>query len=92
MLFQVSIELHIPHDLDPQTLTALREAERDRAHALQRAGTVRHIWRVVGRVASVGIWEADSHEELHEAISSLPLFPYFSVTVTPLARHPNALH
>ena len=39
----------------------------------------------------MGLWEAPDHEALHDAISSLPLFPYFDVTVTPLARHPNSV-
>jgi muconolactone D-isomerase len=90
MLFHVAIEVRVPPDLDPERLAELRAAERVRSHDLQEAGTIRGIWRVVGRVASVGLWEAPDHETLHEAIASLPLFPYFDVTVTPLARHPNA--
>lgn len=73
------------------TVAELRAAERVRSHELLQAGTIRGIWRVVGRVASVGLWDAADHETLHEAVASLPLFPYFEVTVTPLARHPNAL-
>jgi muconolactone D-isomerase len=91
MLFHVAIEVRVPPDLDPGRLAELQAAERVRSHELQQAGMIRGIWRVVGRVASVGLWDAADHETLHEAVASLPLFPYFEVTVTPLARHPNAL-
>jgi muconolactone D-isomerase len=91
MLFHVAIEVRLPPDLDPYRLTELRAAERERSRELQEAGTIRGIWRVVGRLANIGLWEAPDHETLHEAITSLPLSPYFDVTVTPLARHPNSL-
>lgn len=91
MLFHVAIEVRVPHDLDPDRLAELRAAERVRSHELQQAGTIVGIWRVVGRVASIGLWDAPDHETLHEALASLPLSPFFDVEVTPLARHPNSL-
>jgi muconolactone D-isomerase len=45
------------------------------------------MWRVPGRVANVGIWQATDATELHEALASLPLFPYIDARVTPLAQH-----
>jgi muconolactone D-isomerase len=45
------------------------------------------IWRIPGRTANVGIWEAPDATALHDLVSSLPLFPWLDVTVTPLARH-----
>ena len=65
-----------------------RERENARAEALIARGTLVRIWRVVGRVANVSLWQADSLEELHEAIGSLPMFPYMKVDVTPLVNHP----
>jgi muconolactone D-isomerase len=91
MLFHVAIEVRLPHDLDPDRLAELRAAERVRSLELQQAGTILGIWRVVGRVASIGLWEVPDHETLHEALASLPLFPFFDVEVTPLARHPNSV-
>lgn len=45
------------------------------------------IWRIPGKVANVGIWDAPDASALHEALSSLPLFPWMSIEVTALATH-----
>jgi len=68
---------------------ALLEKEAERARQLAAAGILRRLWRVPGRRANWGLWAAASTDELHAALASLPLFPYMSITVHPLATHPN---
>jgi muconolactone D-isomerase len=46
------------------------------------------IWRVVGRVANFSVWQADTLEDLHAAVMSMPMFPYMKIDVTPLIDHP----
>ncbi|PWG73908.1 muconolactone delta-isomerase, partial [Enterococcus hirae] len=41
--------------------------------------------------ANYSIFDVASHDELHELLTSLPLYPYMDVDVVPLARHPSAL-
>ncbi len=84
MLFQVSMTIRIPHDADPETIERLRVAEHERAAELTRQGKWLHVWRVVGQWANLSVFDADSHEELHEIIGSLPLYPYMEVEVTAL--------
>lgn len=91
MIFLVDIEVTIPRDADPAEVERLQAAERERALELQRRGTWRHLWRVVGRYRSVSVFDAASHAELHELISDLPLRPFMDVSVTPLTAHPSAL-
>jgi muconolactone delta-isomerase len=67
----------------------LLEKEAARARQLAAAGILRRLWRVPGRRANWGIWVAATTDELHAALASLPLFPYMSITVHPLATHPN---
>ena len=62
--------------------------ENDRAMELMKANKLRRIWRIVGQVANFSVWEADSLEELHANVGSLPLYPYMKVIVTPLIQHP----
>ena len=70
----------------------LIEAERVRGRELAEHGVIRAIWRVPGRFANRAIWSAPDATALHEAITSLPLWPYIDVVVTPLARHDLGQH
>ena len=40
---------------------------------------------------SVSIFDEERHEELHSLLSSLPLFPFMDLRVTPLVKHPSAI-
>jgi muconolactone D-isomerase len=91
MLFQVQITVQIPHDADMIKIRALSADEIERAKALQRAGKWLHIWRIVGKWANVSIFNVDDTDELHEILSSLPLFPYMNIEVTALCRHPASI-
>jgi muconolactone D-isomerase len=42
-----------------------------------------------GRWANCGLYEAPDATAVHEAMSSLPLWPWMNVQVIPLAEHPN---
>jgi muconolactone D-isomerase len=46
---------------------------------------------VVGEYANYSVFDVESHDELHTLLSGLPLFPYMTMQVTPLARHPSAI-
>lgn len=87
MEFLVEIAVNLPPDLDPEKATALREAEAARGTDLYEAGVIQRTWRVPGRRAAVAIWAAADATALHEALASLPLFPWLDIEVTPLARH-----
>jgi muconolactone D-isomerase len=88
MQFMVNIEVSVPADLPQKDKDDLRRRETDRALELMKANKLRRIWRIVGQVANFSVWEADSLEELHANLGSLPLYPYMKVTVTPVIQHP----
>ena len=85
--FLVEIEVSLPHDLEPDRREELARAEAERGGELARAGRVLAIWRVPGQLANRGIWSAPDATVLHEAITSLPMWRFMRVQVTPLARH-----
>jgi muconolactone D-isomerase len=87
--FLVNIEVGWPADGDPDELARLTAAERVRGAELAAAGTIRRMWRVPGRRANWGVWEAEDATALHAAIGSLPFYPYLDVEVIPLAAHPT---
>ena len=67
----------------------LREQEAARSRELANKGILLRLWRVPGRRENWGIWKSDDCDQLHSALSSLPLFPYLTITVHPLCSHPN---
>jgi muconolactone D-isomerase len=89
MDFLVEIEVRLPPDTDPERKAELVAAEAARAKELAAKGAIYRLWRVPGRWANVGIWRADDATGLHEALSSLPLYPWLDIDVTPLAKHPS---
>jgi muconolactone D-isomerase len=91
MLYCVAMQINIPETLDPGRVETIKAEERARAIEIQRSGRWPHLWRVVGQYANISIFDVDNHDELHQLLSSLPLFPYMTVQVTPLSRHPSAI-
>jgi muconolactone D-isomerase len=91
MLFQVEMDVRIPHDVPAERADALKQAERARAQDLQRTGVWRHLWRVAGRFANVSIFDVSGPQEVHDILSTLPLFPFMEIQVTPLCRHPSSI-
>ena len=89
MQFMVRIEVRVPGEWSEAQVKTAYAAEVERAHELMQAGIILRLWRVAGARANFGLWEADSLEELHSAISSLPLFPFLEPTVTPVIEHPS---
>ncbi|MGV7123342.1 muconolactone Delta-isomerase [Sphingopyxis sp. 550A] len=92
MLFKVEMDVNVPLDYDPTRFEALKAAEKARFQELQRAGTWRHIWRVVGQYSNVSIFDVAGNGELHDILTSLPLYPFMDVRVTALCRHPSSIH
>lgn len=92
MLFHVRMDVRIPHDLDPIRIDELKRVERERAQALQAEGKWRHLWRIAGQYSNVSIFDVETVQELHDLVSTLPLFPFMDISVTPLCRHPSSIH
>ena len=88
MIFLIYFEVSVPANTPAELKEQLRQAEHARAFEFIQAGKLRRIWRPVGTADTCCIWEADSLEELHTAVRSLPLYPYMKLSVTPLVEHP----
>lgn len=91
MLFHVEMTVRLPADMPADVADRLKATEREKAQALQGSGKWRHLWRIAGQYANISIFDVDSVEELHELVSTLPLFPYMTVSVRPLCRHPSSI-
>jgi muconolactone D-isomerase len=91
MLFHVRMDVHVPYGADSNHIDKLRLDEKARAQQLPCDGTWRHLWRIVGEYANISIFDVESSDKLHEILTSLPLFPFMQIKVTPLCRHPSAI-
>jgi muconolactone D-isomerase len=85
------MDVRPPHGIDPAEFERLKAKEKTCAQDLQRQGRWVHLWRIAGHYSNVSVFDVADHDELHAIISSLPLFPFMDVAVTPLARHPSAV-
>lgn len=89
MRFLVEISIELPPALPADERGTLAAAELERGRELKAAGAIVSIWRVPGApLRNVGVWEAAGATELHDLISSLPMFPYMRTNVTALGHHP----
>lgn len=92
MLFMVEMQVNIPLDFDADEAARLKAEEKARFQELQAVGTWRHIWRVAGQYANVSVFDVESNSHLHDLLVGLPLYPFMTIKVTALCRHPSSLH
>lgn len=91
MLFHVRMDVALPRDMPAAQADELKRTEKARAAELQQAGTWRHLWRIAGQYSNFSVFDVGSTDELHELLSTLPLFPYMRIEVTALVRHPSSI-
>lgn len=91
MLYMVHMQVNLPATLPKAVADRLKADEKAYAQALQHEGKWRHLWRVAGQYANYSVFDVAGNDELHDILTSLPLYPYMSLSVTPLAQHPSAI-
>jgi muconolactone D-isomerase len=82
--FIVQIQGAVPPEIPADQLADVMEREVARGRGLKEAGTIVRIWRIPGRRANVGVWQAETPDALDDAVTSLPAFPWIDANVTPL--------
>lgn len=92
MLFHVRMDINLPHSVPQAEAQALKTKEKVRAQALQAEGKWRHLWRIAGQYSNISLFDVASIDELHQLLSTLPLYPWMQIQVTPLCRHPSSVH
>ncbi|WP_416422468.1 muconolactone Delta-isomerase [Pseudomonas sp. App30] len=92
MLFHVKMTVNLPLDMDPAKATRLKADEKELAQRLQQEGTWRHLWRIAGAYANYSVFDVASVQELHDTLMQLPLFPYMTIEVDAMCRHPSSIH
>ncbi|MQY27277.1 muconolactone Delta-isomerase [Nocardia aurantia] len=90
-LYHVRMDVSIPGSLDPARRAEIVAREKVYSQDLQRAGTWRHLWRIVGQYSNISVFDVASADELHEILWNLPLFPYMRLEILPLTSHDSAV-
>ena len=91
MLYLVHMIVDIPATVPAEEAARIKAEEKAYSQALQRSGKWPHLWRVVGEYANYSVFDVASNDELHDTLSQLPLVPFMTISVTPLAKHPSAI-
>lgn len=91
MLYLVRMDVHLPHDMPQAQAEEIKAREKAYSQQLQRDGKWPQLHRIVGEYANYSVFDVESHDELHAILSALPLFPYMTMQVTALARHPSSI-
>jgi muconolactone D-isomerase len=91
MLFKVEMTVNIPLDFDKDEAERIKAVEKAYSQNLQESGEWRHIWRIAGLYANVSIFDVVSNQRLHDILAGLPLYPFMTIAVTPLCRHPSSI-
>ncbi|WP_423058863.1 muconolactone Delta-isomerase [Brevibacterium linens] len=87
--FLVSIQISWPPDKTAEEREEVYAKELLQGQLLAKQGKLVRLWRVPGRWANWSLYQVRDATELHEALSSLPLYPWMDIQVHPLADHPN---
>lgn len=91
MVYVVEMEVNIPESWSQEKLADYLAREKECSQKWQSSGKWKYLWRVAGKYANISVLEVDGPDELHQIISSLPLFPYMNIKVTSVCKHPNAI-
>lgn len=89
MRFAVKMDVDLPTDMDPEVKADILAREKAYSQQVQRAGEWPHIWRLAGQYSNLSVLDVADNERLHEVLWNLPLFPYMTIEVMPLATHPS---
>ena len=91
MLFHVHMVVSPPQSMAQESFDALRAAEKARAQDLMQQDKWRHLWRIAGKYENFSIFDVKDASELHDILTSLPLFPFMKMEITALCRHPSSI-
>ena len=91
MLFKVEMTVIPPAHLSEEEFNAIKLKEKNYAEGLQEEGIWVHLWRVAGQYANVSICEVKDNQHLQDVLMGLPLYPFMTMSVTPLCQHPSSI-
>ncbi|MFC3902019.1 muconolactone delta-isomerase [Acinetobacter marinus] len=92
MLFHVRMNVHLPKDMPTAQADEIKAKEKAYFQKLQQDKVWRHIWRITGQYSNISIFDVESNQALHDLLQGLPLYPYMTLDIMPLNRHPSSIY
>jgi len=92
MEYLVIMTTRVPEGTPGETVQDVQAREAARARELAAQGHLLRLWRPPlqpGEWRTLGLFAADSDDELEEVLASMPLRVWRTDQVTPLSAHPN---
>ena len=87
--FLTTFSISVPEGTPAQAVDETEAGEAQRAKELARQGRLLRLWRLPGPSRALGLWNAESPDEMRVILKSLPMDPWMTVETTPLSRHPS---
>jgi muconolactone delta-isomerase len=90
--FLVTMTTNVPEGTTEVEVDGMRAREAARSRELAAQGNLLRLWRPPlepGEWRTLGLFAADSAEELDGVLASMPLRVWRTDEVTPLSKHPN---
>jgi muconolactone delta-isomerase len=92
MEFLTTFTVTIPSDADPVEVQTVQAGEADRTRELAKQGHLLRLWMLPptpGSWNALGLWQAESAQQLRAMLRSLPFDKWMTTEATPLTEHPN---
>jgi muconolactone delta-isomerase len=87
--FLTAFTVTIPAGTAGQAGRDAEAGEAASAKELARQGHLLRLWQLPGAGRALGLWRADSSEQLQAILESLPLYAWLTVQTTALSPHPS---
>jgi muconolactone delta-isomerase len=87
--FLTTFALNIPDTVDAPTVDEAQAAEARSARKLADRGYLVRLWKLPGRGRALGLWQAETADELQTVLAALPLRPWLEIETIPLTAHPS---
>jgi muconolactone delta-isomerase len=90
--YLVTMTTHVPDGTPDEAVSDVRSREAGRSRELAAQGHLLRLWRPPlqpGEWRTLGLFAADSQDQLQDVLTSMPLHIWRTDEVTPLAEHPN---
>jgi muconolactone delta-isomerase len=87
--FLTTFTLRVPDAVEAPTVEEMQAAESRSARKLADQGYLVRLWTLPGAGRALGLWQADSADELAAVLAALPLGPWLEIETVSLTAHPN---